>query len=153
MGRQPVIPIPHRAANPRVHLLDRTALIRVNMPMTTCVMSPLIARLARILPIVRAGSGANPTQQSALWDATVFTTKHPGSANSCQYAYDNMCDEPYFCQIGTDTADCQRRGLHHQAGKIRSCHPPPVAGTTLPRRGAGVRIHLPVYTAKRSGRR
>ena len=32
------------------------------------------------------------------------------SANSCVYANDNMCDEPYYCQAGTDTADCQSAG-------------------------------------------
>ena len=40
-------------------------------------------------------------------------------ANSCQYANDNMCDEPYFCQVGTDTADCQ--------GVVQGQNPPPSA--------------------------
>ena len=26
--------------------------------------------------------------------------------NSCGYAFDNECDEPMYCEVGTDTADC-----------------------------------------------
>jgi hypothetical protein len=32
--------------------------------------------------------------------------KEAAAENSCQYAFDNECDEPDLCPIGTDTADC-----------------------------------------------
>jgi hypothetical protein len=27
------------------------------------------------------------------------------TVNSCDYAYDDVCDEPNFCDTGTDTSD------------------------------------------------
>ena len=29
--------------------------------------------------------------------------------NSCEFAYDDECDEPNLCALGTDTADCRQR--------------------------------------------
>jgi hypothetical protein len=29
------------------------------------------------------------------------------TGNSCQYAFDDECDEPNLCPIGTDTSDCR----------------------------------------------
>lgn len=31
----------------------------------------------------------------------------PSGPNSCSYAFDNTCDEPYVCDPGTDTSDCR----------------------------------------------
>ena len=30
-----------------------------------------------------------------------------GGSNSCQYANDGVCDEPSYCETGTDTSDCE----------------------------------------------
>ena len=29
------------------------------------------------------------------------------NGNSCQYAFDNECDEPNLCPTGTDISDCR----------------------------------------------
>ena len=33
-------------------------------------------------------------------------TSQPSGGNSCEWAYDGVCDEPSVCEAGTDSYDC-----------------------------------------------
>ena len=81
-------------ATARDHQIQQT---HVNTRTTICVTNPPTVWQAPILLTAPQNSGRTATQ----------VTAGPGAfANSCTHANDGMCDEPYFCQIGTDQADC-----------------------------------------------
>ena len=47
------------------------------------------------------------------------TESAPDTDNSCEHANDGYCDEPYECDMGTDTMDCAAEGFEH--GNNRYC--------------------------------
>jgi len=41
--------------------------------------------------------------------------------DSCQYAHDGYCDEPRYCEYGTDSSDCSRHGNSCQYANDGKC--------------------------------
>jgi hypothetical protein len=88
--------------------------------------------------MIETGAGCNPVGSN--WDycipgnwvdvTSTGTSVEELAQNSCGWAYDNECDEPMYCERGTDTADCESgapmagsgNGLFGWDSSEDSCH-------------------------------
>ena len=71
------------------------------------IVGQVIDELAEMDP--RLGTFATSVNNAYLESLRVDKNNliNQATGNSCQYAFDDECDEPNLCPVGTDTSDCR----------------------------------------------
>lgn len=92
----------------------------------------MLQTITDVIGALSDGPGYYGEHARCKWIVAPATTSLPVHHDSCTYAHDGECDEPRYCEYGTDSSDCAAHGDSCTYAKDGECDEPDLSDTTAP---------------------